>query len=146
MSEEGKEAAPRGGLWLLREGKQKYLVLRRDGTVPEWPYFVLGAGDPAVPEGLLAYAASCERMGYHADYVADVRQFAMHMITWREAHRQGDPDAKRHRKDHPLFGLFSEQGLAAIDLDPDQEGGEVVTNTQTGRRYLIVALPLPDQE
>lgn len=30
-----------------KEGK--YLVQRRDGTVPDWPWFVLGARDPIAP-------------------------------------------------------------------------------------------------
>src|ERR1700704_5669978 len=40
---------PRGGLWRNQEGTRegKYLVQRRDGSIPEWPYFVIGARDPA---------------------------------------------------------------------------------------------------
>jgi hypothetical protein len=41
----------------------KYLVLRRDGTVPDWPYLVMGAADPVVPVALRAYAVEAERVG-----------------------------------------------------------------------------------
>ena len=27
----------------------KFLVVRRDGSIPHWPHFVLGARDPAAP-------------------------------------------------------------------------------------------------
>lgn len=33
----------------------KYLVVRRDGTAPAWPYIVLGARDPSAPAALRAY-------------------------------------------------------------------------------------------
>ena len=38
----------------------KYLVKRRDGTVVEWPSFVLGARDPHAAAALRAYADSVE--------------------------------------------------------------------------------------
>lgn len=34
----------------------KFLVVRRDGTVPDWPYLVLGARDPAAPAALRTLA------------------------------------------------------------------------------------------
>lgn len=40
----------------------KYLVKRRDGTVPEWPSFVLGAKDPMAPAALLAYAREVRKL------------------------------------------------------------------------------------
>lgn len=103
------------GLWSENpetpEGK--YLVLRRDGTVPDWPWFVLGARDEAAPEGLLAYAAECERLGYDPEYVAGVRRKA-------EAFRQeflragpGDPSAPRHRPDDPATIALMRKGRGA---------------------------------
>lgn len=91
------------GLWRnaeeTREGK--YLVLRRDGTVPEWPYFVIGAADKAAPDALRAYADAAEFAGMDPEYVADLRQLAYEFVVWRLEHGPGDPDAPRHRTDAP---------------------------------------------
>jgi hypothetical protein len=93
----------RRGLWInnpeTREGK--FLVKRRDGTVPEWPYFVLGARDPAAFAALIAYADEAERLGFAPVYVTDVRAMALRFEEYRAAHGDGDPDAARHRKDDP---------------------------------------------
>ncbi len=90
------------GLWRYHgiEGG-KYLVRRRDGTRPGWPYFVLGAKDPAAAAGLLAYAAEAERKGFDAQYVADLRRLAEEFETYRRAHGPGDPDAPPARPDDP---------------------------------------------
>ena len=91
------------GLWrngdVAPEGK--YLVLRRDGTVPEWPWFVISAADPAAPAALRAYADECERLCMDPQYVADVRALADQFETWRLANTTGDPDAPPHRTDDP---------------------------------------------
>jgi hypothetical protein len=79
----------------------KYLVLRRDGTVPEWPYFVLGAADPVAPAALRAYADGAEKLGMDPQYVADLRELADQFWAWRAEHGEGDPDAPRHRVDDP---------------------------------------------
>ena len=44
-----KDKAP-SGLWRTEEGtpEGKYLVQRRDGSVVEWPNFVIGAKDPGM--------------------------------------------------------------------------------------------------
>lgn len=90
-------------LWRNTEGTRegKYLVQRRDGTVPEWPYFVIGAADPAAPAALLAYAEDAEREGMDPEYVADVRDLSIVFEEWRAANGGGDPDAPRHRTDDP---------------------------------------------
>lgn len=36
----------------------KYLVVRRDGTVPAWDWLVMGARDPYAPAALLGYASA----------------------------------------------------------------------------------------
>ena len=51
----------------------KYLVKRRDGTVPAWPHFVLAASDPAAPAALRAYAAAGERRHFDPAFTTDVR-------------------------------------------------------------------------
>jgi hypothetical protein len=79
----------------------KYLVKRRDGTVPLWPHFVIAASDPAAPSALRAYANAAERLGMDRQYVADIRGLAGHFEDWRNENGDGDPDAPRHRKDDP---------------------------------------------
>lgn len=79
----------------------KYLVKRRDGTVPMWPWFVLGGADPVAPIALRAYADEAERIGLDLQYVADIRAMATEFEEFREMNGDGDPDAPRHRKDDP---------------------------------------------
>lgn len=79
----------------------KYLVQRRDGTIPDWPYFVIGAKDPAAPAALLAYASEAEALQLNPTYVHDVRKLADEFALYRVEHGDGDPDAKPHRADDP---------------------------------------------
>ena len=79
----------------------KFLVVRRDGTVPSWPYLVMGARDPAVPAALRAYADEAERLGMDQEYVADVRGQADDFGAYRLANGESDPDAGPHRPDDP---------------------------------------------
>lgn len=79
----------------------KYLVTRRDGTIPEWPSFVLGAKDMAAPEALRAYADAAEKLGYDPEFVADIRTLASEFKEYCIEHGTGDPDAPPHRKDDP---------------------------------------------
>lgn len=90
-------------LWRNTDGTRegKYLVTRRDGTIPEWPYFVIGAADPAAPFALHTYADSCAEMGMDPEYVEDLKDLAMTFEQWRLEHGSGDPDAPRHRTDDP---------------------------------------------
>jgi hypothetical protein len=53
-----------------REGK--YLVQRRDGTIPQWPWFVLGAADEDAADTLRDYANRVEKRGLDPKYVADL--------------------------------------------------------------------------
>lgn len=82
-----------------KEGK--YLVLRRDGTVPEWQWFVLGSKDKAAPFGLRAYADAAENLGYDQQYVEDVRRLADEFEQDLVRLGTGNPDAPPHRKDDP---------------------------------------------
>lgn len=79
----------------------KYLVLRRDGSVPEWPYFVISAADPAAPAALHAYATAAHTFGMDYEYAQDIHNLAGEFVRWRNAHGSGDPDAPRHRVDDP---------------------------------------------
>jgi len=78
----------------------KFLVVRRDGTIPSWPHFVLGARDPAVPAALLAYAAKATELGFDPEYIASVRELADDFERYRLRAGPGDPDAVPHRIDN----------------------------------------------
>lgn len=91
----------------------KFLVLRRDGTVPNWPHFVLGAADPNTPAALRAYADEAEKRHYDPDFVADVRELAVQFEGWRAENHTGDPDAGPHRKDLPAIVAMMRLGKGA---------------------------------
>lgn len=89
----------------------KYLVKRRDGTVVEWPSFVLGARDPFAEVALRAYAEAvedamkcevdAEKYGLTPEFVASLRRLADGFYRYRRTHGDGDPGMGRHRKDDP---------------------------------------------
>lgn len=96
------------GLWSMGnarvDGKTegKYLVLRRDGTIPHHPHFVFLARDPAAPVALRAYAEKTRELGNtSAQYVEDVLSLADVFSTYRVLHGTGDPGARPHRTDDP---------------------------------------------
>jgi hypothetical protein len=90
------------GIWQINDERQnKYLVLRRDATMPEWPWLVLGAADPASASAIRALADESERLGLNPDYVRDLRVLADRFFQWWLDHEPGDPDAGPHRVDHP---------------------------------------------
>lgn len=89
-----------GGLWRYHGGGGKYLVLRRDGTQPEWPSFVLGARDPLAPETLRTYASLCRQRGpEYEQFGEDMLRLAQEFEAYLEQHGSGDPQAGPHRKD-----------------------------------------------
>lgn len=93
----------------------KYLVLRRDGTVPKWPYFVIAAADPAAPLALHAYADAATMYGMDYEYARDLHQLAAEFFRWRKEHPEvvGDPDASRHRTDDPEIIAKMREGHGA---------------------------------
>lgn len=103
------------GLWRNQEGTRegKYLVQRRDGTVPEWPALVIGARDRAAPAALRAYADEAERLGYEAVYVEDMRALAADFEDYLNANGEGDPTAPKHRVDDPEIIAKMRQGRGA---------------------------------
>jgi hypothetical protein len=88
----------------------KYLVQRRDGTIPQWPSLVLGGADPAAVPALLAYADEAEQLGYDPAYVSDIRSLAEEFMHWQNTTGVGDADAPRHRKDDPAVIALMRQG------------------------------------
>jgi hypothetical protein len=80
----------------------KYLVVRRDGTVPDWPYMVMGARDPIAPAALRAYADEAERLGIgDQEWWDDIRGQAGDWDRYRAEHGDGDPEGPKHRHDDP---------------------------------------------
>jgi len=88
-------------LWAKTEefSEGKFLVVRRDGTIPAWPHFVMGARDPAVPPALRAYADAASDLGYDLEYVQSIRDLADDFDRYREQEGAGDADAAPHRED-----------------------------------------------
>lgn len=92
----------------------KYLVKRRDGTVVEWPSFVLGARDPHAAVALRAYADSIEKdPDVHPDFPARLRRLADEFDAYRAIHGEGDPTRGRHRKDDPATIAEMRKGMSA---------------------------------
>lgn len=92
-----------------KEGK--YLVMRRDGTVPEWPSFVLGARDPHAEFALRAYALSiADDPDCHPDLPASINRLADEFREYRKKHGKGDPTRGLHREDNPLVLLLMQMG------------------------------------
>jgi len=81
----------------------KYLVVRRDGSIPEWEHFVLGDRDKAAPAALRAYADKAEELGYEKDYVQSVRDLAIEFEETSKTHAPvgRPPDQGPHRRDNP---------------------------------------------
>jgi hypothetical protein len=80
----------------------KYLVVRRDGTVPDFPYLVIGARDPNAPAALRAYADEAERRGIgDPEWWADIHGQASDFERYRAEHGVSDPEAPPHRPDDP---------------------------------------------
>jgi hypothetical protein len=91
----------------------KYLVKRRDGSVVEWPSFVLGARDPAAPAALRAYADAAHDRGMPAGFVAGVRRLAAQFEAYRDEHGSGDPQCGKHRVDDPAIVDEMRKGKSA---------------------------------
>jgi len=91
-----------GGLWRNDDKTKggKYLVVRRDGTIPVWPWFVLGARDPAAPYALRAYASACAGHDFDTVYVADIRKLGEQFEAYGKEHGHGDPTAPPEVKDN----------------------------------------------
>jgi hypothetical protein len=102
----------------FKEGK--FLVVRRDGTIPHWPHFVLGARDPAAIIALLAYASAADELGYDPEYGESIRELAEDFIDYQNKHGQGDPPAAPHRHDNHnvIEAMRGKPSLIAVIRDP----------------------------
>lgn len=92
----------------------KYLVCRRDGSVVEWPSFVLGARDPHAAYALRAYATSCAvDPNMDRGFIAAVFRLAAKYDRYRAEHGEGDPGKGIHRKDDPATIALMRKGHSA---------------------------------
>jgi len=91
----------------------KYLVKRRDGSIPAWPLFVLGARDPDAAIALRAYAEACELRNRDPEYVLNVRQLANEFDAYRKENGDGNPDAPPEIEDDPAIVAEMERGGSA---------------------------------
>jgi hypothetical protein len=94
-----------------REGK--FLVVRRDGTVPQWPWFVLGARDPAAAWALWFYSWVAWFMGMSPGYCKGCNRRSWEWREYRMVHGNGDPDAGKHRVDDPATIARMREGRGA---------------------------------
>jgi hypothetical protein len=98
----------------------KFLVVRRDGTVPHWPHFVLGARDPAATAGLLAYAEKARDLGFDPAYCDSVVELATKDFpAYLEKEGAGDPESPPHRIDHPDVIALMRGYQKTVCLRPD---------------------------
>jgi hypothetical protein len=110
-----------------RTPEGKYCVLRRDGSRPEAPSFVILAADPNAGTMMRVYAllaSGCRpdlfaqvvrelldaAGGATPEYVNSVLHFAGRMDRWREENGDGDPFMGPHRKDDPKILELMRQG------------------------------------
>lgn len=102
-----------------RTPEGKYLVKRRDGTVPEWPWFVLGARDNDAADTLRDYADRKERRMLAGDpditpgWIASLRRKADQWDAYRAEHGDGDPGRGLHRVDDPATVAEMRKGRGA---------------------------------
>lgn len=102
----------------------KFLVVRRDGSVPDWPYLVLGARDPAVPDAIRALAVKSRELGMDEEYVFDLQGLADDFDQYRVEHGNGDPDAGPHRPDDPTVIARFKRGTDRRSIRGFGRGGE----------------------
>jgi hypothetical protein len=92
----------------------KYLVVRRDGTIPTWPSFVLGGADPMSPATLRFYSIYGFIRGHFTwAFVKAAWRWARTMKQWRKEHGTGDPGRGIHRADDPAIVEQMKKGMSA---------------------------------
>jgi hypothetical protein len=112
----------------------KYLAVRRDGTVLECPYLVIGARDPAAPAALRALADEYEALGMDAELVDDLHGQANDWERFRVEFGDGDPDAPLHRTDDPSVVARFQETYGSARTYPNGElhpmGADFVIRTE----------------
>lgn len=101
----------------------KFLVVRRDGTVPSWSWFVLGARDPAAPAALRAYVDEAAKLGLDEEYCQSIRELADDFEAERTHAGSGDPDASPHRQDNVnvINAMLGRNSVIVVKPDRQRE-------------------------
>jgi hypothetical protein len=95
----------------------KFLVVRRDGTVPAWPHFVLGGRDPYAPAALRAYVKEYLSRANPADeeYANSILELASDFERYNQETGNGDPESGPHRVDDPdVIAVMRAPGCKAL--------------------------------
>jgi hypothetical protein len=123
-------------IWAKTEefSEGKYLVVRRDGTTPAWPHFVIGGDDPSAPAALRAYADDAHGRNLDAAYVESIDELANDFAA--RSGGKADPDAGPHRTDLPL-AIAMMRGQ--IDLATVCRGLEQIENLSGEPRIKSIA-------
>lgn len=85
---------------------KKYLVARRDGSIPVAPWFVLLATDRAAPVGLKAYAAHCRALGVDPEYCDNVERKAAEFEAYRETNNTDARQTTERLDDEDVVALI----------------------------------------
>lgn len=119
----------------------KYLVVRRDGTVPAWPKFVLGGRDPYAPVALRAYAAAFDTAHAGVPVIEDraysdsVRELADDFERYAATAGEGDPSGAPHRTDQPevVAAMVGQDATIVVRHEADQPRDLCTTRGQPWR-------------
>jgi hypothetical protein len=126
----------------------KFLVVRRDGSVPHWPHFVLGGRDPAAPYALRAYANEAIRRGYDAAFCESINELANDFEQYCQHQGNGDPDAPPHRRDDPavIMAMRGHDSEFSVRIDkgniPKDSTAHLV-KTWLPAQYMDECIPTP---
>jgi hypothetical protein len=113
-------------IWQTTDGEVsegKYLVIRRDGTIPIWPNFVIGGYDPCAAPAMRAYGDAAKANGYDPDFVASCYELADKfeaLAATETARKIADPDAPPHRHDDINVIKAMRRKPAFIHVRPDR--------------------------
>ena len=83
----------------------KYLVVRRDGTVPRWPWFVLGGRDQAARDAMRFYLQRCRELRYDPAYLDALEEVARSFEA--DTGTLTRPDQHEQRESGGVKGLLS---------------------------------------
>lgn len=95
---------------------RKYIVQRQDGSVPEWPWFVLGGCDPFAPRAILHYAGLIEQepslivLGLSSP--AEKQAYVSHLVALARAMEEFASDRARvqlQEPDRPVDAAVAEK-------------------------------------
>jgi hypothetical protein len=110
----------------------KFLVVRRDGSIPHWPHFVLGARDPFAAAALRYYSGIAQDAGFDREYCESIRQLAFDFDAYRAEQGDGDPEAPPHRKDDPHVIAAMRGNPTMIAVRPDKSNVAKESRVWTG--------------